>query len=404
MIMKYFIYNKKYLILSILLIIYFRLRSNENVFTKKINITHKKNNGNQTIKYSDYILICERAIRLKLIKIYNNFPFISICIPLYNNEKYIEQAILSILNQSFQDFEIIIVNDFSSDNTEKIIRKIQLEDKRIKIINHNTNLGTYHCRAEGVLNSKGKYILFLDSDDMFLNVNLFEELFNYNLNNNYDIIEFLVYWKNEGENKIYYPKSHSSNHNHKYATKIIYQPELSDIIFYKPRTKIYTFIFCRTLWNKIYKREIQLKAIKYIGENYYKNPNLIMAEDTMMNVVNFFFAKNYTNINIPGYLHIRKKKSISIGYIGKQHRIRQNISFLLFFNFLYRYIKDFKKDINFIYYEIKHFRKRLFEFKTLKINNYLNVLKDLLNNIKNDENSSQKLKLLIKSIYNYIFG
>ena len=129
-----------------------------------------------------------------------------------------------------------------------------------------------------------------------------------------------------------------------------------------------------------------------------------MAEDTMMNVVNFFFAKNYTNINIPGYLHIRKKKSISIGYIGKQHRIRQNISFLLFFNFLYRYIKDFKKDINFIYYEIKHFRKRLFEFKTLKINNYLNVLKDLLNNIKNDENSSQKLKLLIKSIYNYIFG
>ena len=65
--MKYFNYKKKYLILSILLIIYFRLRSNENVFTKKINITHKKNNGNQTIKYSDYILICERAIRLNLL-------------------------------------------------------------------------------------------------------------------------------------------------------------------------------------------------------------------------------------------------------------------------------------------------------------------------------------------------
>ena len=260
-------YNKKYLILLILLIIYLRLRNNKNDFTKKINITQKKYNNKYIEKYLNYILICKRGIRLKLIKINNQYPFISICIPLYNNEKYIEQSILSVLNQSFQDFEIIIVNDFSNDNTEKIIKKIQLEDKRIKIINHNTNLGTYHSRVEAVLNSKGKYILFLDSDDMLLDGNLFKELFNFNKNNNYDIIEFLVYWKNEGENKIYYPKNHRANHNHHYIKKIIYQPELSEIIFYEPRTKSYTDIICRPLWNKICKREIQLKAINYIGEN-----------------------------------------------------------------------------------------------------------------------------------------
>ena len=261
-------YNKKYLILLILLIIYFKLRNNKNDFTKKINNTQKNYNNKYIKKYLNYILICERSIRLKPIKLYNQFPFISICIPLYNSENYIEKAILSVLNQSFQDFEIIIVNDFSNYNTEKIIKKIQLEDERIKIINHNTNYGTYHSRVEAVLNSKGKYILFLDSDDMFLDGNLFKELFIFNKNNNYDIIEFLVYWKNEGENKIYYPKSHRLNHNHNYTKKIIYQPELSEIIFYKPRTKSYTDIICRPLWNKICKREIQLKAINYIGENY----------------------------------------------------------------------------------------------------------------------------------------
>ena len=157
---------------------------------------------NTTNLYSNYILICQKKIRLKLIKLYNQFPFISICIPIYNTEKYIEQAILSVINQSFQDLEIIIVNDFSNDNTEKIIRKIQLEDHRIKIINHNSNLGVYHSRVEGALNSKGKYILFLDPDDMLLNGNLFKELYNFNNNNNFDIIEFLVYHKKEGKNKI----------------------------------------------------------------------------------------------------------------------------------------------------------------------------------------------------------
>jgi hypothetical protein len=152
---------------------------------------------------------------------------------------------------------------------------------------------------------------------MLLEGNLFKELFIFNKNNNYDIIEFLVYWKNEGENKIYYPKNHRANHNHHYIKKIIYQPELSEIIFYEPRTKSYTDIICRPLWNKICKREIQLKAINYIGENYYRNTNLIMAEDTMMNVINFFFANNYTNINIPGYLYVKKKNSMSFGYLKK---------------------------------------------------------------------------------------
>ena len=393
---KKIIIKKKYSILFlflIIIIINFIGRNNKNELKKNI-----------TKSFSKYILICERKIRLKLIKIYHKFPFISICIPIYNTEHFIERAILSVINQSFQDFEIIIVNDFSNDNTEKIIRKIQLEDNRIKIINHSKNLGVYHSRVEAALNSKGKYILFLDPDDMLLNDNLFKELFNYNKENNFDIIEFLVYEKNEGEKKIYYPEYHIFNHNHNYTTKIIYQPELSDIIFYQPRTKNYTSIICRTIWNKIFKREIQLKTIKYIGNDYYNNYNLIVADDTMMNIINFVFAKNYSNINLPGYLYTIKKASMSRGYIGEKHRIKQNISFLLFFNLIYKYIKDYNKDINFLYYEIKLFGERLIEFKKLKIYKYMNNLKKLFNNIMNDHNSSKILKDLINTTYNRIFN
>ena len=71
-------------------------------------------------------------------------------------ENYIEKNLMSIINQSFQDFEIIIVNDASEDNTENIIKKFQATDKRIKLLSHSKKLGTYHSRVDAIHNSKSK--------------------------------------------------------------------------------------------------------------------------------------------------------------------------------------------------------------------------------------------------------
>ena len=68
-------------------------------------------------------------------------------------ENYIEKNLLSIINQSFQDFQIIVINDKSTDETENIIKRLQLEDDRIKIISHFENLGVYRSRMESILNS-----------------------------------------------------------------------------------------------------------------------------------------------------------------------------------------------------------------------------------------------------------
>ena len=76
------------------------------------------------------------------------------------------------------DLEIILVNDFSSDNTLSIIEEIKKEDSRIKIINNKKNMGTLFSRSIGVLSAKGKYIFHLDSDDMYLDEDIFSTITN----------------------------------------------------------------------------------------------------------------------------------------------------------------------------------------------------------------------------------
>ena len=182
-------------------------------------------------------------------------------------EKYIEKALFSILNQSFQDFEIIIVNDNSEDNTDIILKKFSFYDKRIKIINHNINKGVYYSRMESIFNAFGKYILLMDPDDIFINENLFQALYDYNLNYNLDITEFSVVHQKEGRRNFFLSKSHHKNHFHNFSKPIIFQPELSSLLFKIPDTNIYSSTICRNIWNKLIRKEIFLDSYNYIGND-----------------------------------------------------------------------------------------------------------------------------------------
>ena len=243
-------------------------------FNKYNQEYHKRIYLNTKVKvllksFKEYINNCKKSKKYNRLIVKNEFPYISICLSVLNMEKYIRQNILSILNQSFQDFEIIIINDKSNDKTEIKIKEMQLEDDRIKVINHFENLGVYRSRIESILNAKGKNILLMDPDDMYLNENLFQELYNYNIINNLDIIEFTVYQQIDGSRKLFYPDNHFQNHFHGFTKKIIYQPELSEILYYIPNTKEYSHTICRNIWNKMVKLEIFLKMHEYIGNDYY---------------------------------------------------------------------------------------------------------------------------------------
>ena len=90
---------------------------------------------------------------------------VSVIIPVYNGEKYLERTLNSVLAQTFKDFEVICINDLSKDNSLEILKEYEKKDNRIKIINNSQNLGAALTRNVGIDNAKGKYIYFLDADD-----------------------------------------------------------------------------------------------------------------------------------------------------------------------------------------------------------------------------------------------
>ena len=91
----------------------------------------------------------------------------SIIMPAYNSKKYIAEAIESVLKQTYTHWELLIVNDCSTDNTEQIIKSYHQKETRIKLINQKENQGVANARNTGIQNAKGKYIAFLDADDIW---------------------------------------------------------------------------------------------------------------------------------------------------------------------------------------------------------------------------------------------
>ena len=166
------------------------------------------------------------------------------------------------------NFEIILVNDFSSDNTLSIIEELKKEDSRIKIINNKKNMGTLYSRSIGVLSAKGKYIFHLDSDDMYLDEDIFSTITNIANEKNYDIIEFKgiasSYGQNILPNKIreYWFTQHISN-------LVLYQPELGLFPLSSGKRLGSFLIRDSTLCNKCIRTKVYQKTLNKIGKDRY---------------------------------------------------------------------------------------------------------------------------------------
>ncbi|HGA1494581.1 TPA: glycosyltransferase family 2 protein [Streptococcus suis] len=95
-------------------------------------------------------------------------PLVSVIIPVYNASRFIEETIQSVLKQTYQHFEIILVDDVSTDESVSIIRNMMATDKRISLLENDVNSGVALARNRGVAASTGRFICFLDADDLWL--------------------------------------------------------------------------------------------------------------------------------------------------------------------------------------------------------------------------------------------
>jgi len=358
-----------------------------------INLIYKETKLFIKVSYKHFVRDCFylKKYNRKSIKI--EFPYLSICIPAYNMKSYIKKVIISILNQTFQNFEIIIVNDYSNDTTLAEIKKLQLEDNRIKLINHSINLGVYNSRVDAILSSKGKYFILIDPDDILINPNLLKELYNYNLKYNLDIIEYTTICHIEKSNNIKIIKRYY--HFHHFSKTIISQPELNDIYYnWNSTSRILPKVGCKVIWNKIIRRKTLMKSIEYIGKKYYKK-FFVTAEDTIINLISFHFAQNYSNIEFPGYMYNIREKSMTRGDRTIDNEILFCYNHLLYFRKFYAFIKNFNKKRNILFSEMLDLNKRLTKLYFLTKKKKQEIL-ILYHEILNDKYAFSQFKRVVK--------
>jgi len=295
----------------------------------------------------EYIDICIKG------KLYHkeNFeiskkPKISVIIPVYNKENFILRLLRSIQNQSLKDIEIIFSDDNSEDNSVKIIEKYQKEDKRIKLIKHNKNIGTLINRNEGAMSSNGEYLLFIDSDDLLLE-GILNKTYHIAKKNNLDIVQFRAYWGYELDDYFEY-----DDYGFRHKTSIITQPELSKLMYYEYEHENKTFQTEYNLWGKLIKRDIFLKTLKNISE-YYLSQHMSLHEDGLILFILFKVATSYLFLEEFGMFYVRNYNS-SLANLRKDENINKTVrDSFLYLKFMFEYTGNTVYEKNMAVYQFK---------------------------------------------------
>lgn len=212
---------------------------------------------------------------------------ISCIVPVYNVEKYLKKCLDSILNQSFKDFELIIVDDGSTDNSSIICDEYLNIDNRVKVI-HKENGGLSDARNRGIEEAIGDYLIFIDSDD-YVDSSMFEVLYNLNQKNNTEISacdKAFVYEKSDhieygiNSNKVY-----------------ILDPDAAFSVivdFYRN--------LGMEMWNKLYSR-------KLFDNVRFPKGKLFEDQDTQYKLI--FSANKISYIEKSLYFYLRRENSIT---------------------------------------------------------------------------------------------
>lgn len=154
---------------------------------------------------------------------------VSIVVPVYNVELYLEECLNSLINQTFKDIEIICVNDGSTDNSLNILNKYEKLDERIKVVSQE-NKGLSASRNHGVTISNGDYVYFMDSDD-YLELTAIEELYDLSEKNNTDFIIFKMINFNDGSNEKFTSNYYEMSFLNEYSNKIFNYADLGEDTF-----------------------------------------------------------------------------------------------------------------------------------------------------------------------------
>ena len=205
-------------------------------------------------------------------------PKVSVIVPIYNVEKYLEKCINSLLSQTLEDIQIILVNDGSKDNSGNIAREYEKNNKDRVIYVEKENGGLSDARNYGLKYATGDFIAFLDSDD-YIEKNAYEEMYNKAIEENADYVECDFIW--EFPNKIRVDKQYP----------------------YKNKKEMLSFVRV-VAWNKLIKRQL-------ITDNNLEFPKGLRYEDIEFTYKLIPFVNKFAYVDKPFIHYVQREGSIA---------------------------------------------------------------------------------------------
>ena len=288
-------------------------------------------------------------------------PEISIIIPIYNREKHLEKCIRSVIEQDFENIEIICVNDGSEDKSLEILESLQKEDERIVIVNKK-NGGSSSARNAALKIARGKYCLNIDSDD-WIEQGYFKAIYERAEKDNLDITISDIKIDYLNKNKTEYRKDLNIDEN----------DVISNITYLK---KFYTQNFLGYTVNKLIKREL------YFKNKIIYNKDIFLLEDVEMIGKIGYFSKKIGKMNRAFYHYIIGENNGSFNKISFKHLLDTNSCFRNLEKFYIKnnelYIKNLvsrKKNLRLIGMLLGNKFDSFKEYDSF-INNYLKDIKD----------------------------
>jgi len=301
---------------------------------------------------------------------------ISVIIPIYNGGKYLNYSLRSVQNQKMKDIEIIIVDDNSNDDSLEIIQNYMKSDKRIKLIKNKENRKILFCKSLGALNSKGKFIIELDQDDMFVGDDCFDIILKQSEKYELDLLRFGVQSGNDS-----FEISKINNYRKK-INFIQKQPKLKSSVFKKN--------IC-LLWGNLIKSDLY-KIVIYNLWPIIINYQIIFQEDFLITFFILIYAQKFGKIKGNFLFHLINIKSASNDYRNNSEYYLSVIFVgIIFFDY---YIDFFSQDIHILINYINFLKKDFKEIKEMFPSLFNHFFGKILsnNNLKNKD----KKKLLKK--------
>lgn len=237
----------------------------------------------------------------------NSIPFFSIVMPAYQVEQYIGKAIQSVQNQTFPDWELIVVDDCTRDQSAKIAEGLAKNDIRIKVLHHEVNRGLSAARNTGIKEAVGKYIWFMDSDD-YVNSNLLKVVYESVQKNPAQLILFGLYEE-------YFDSSGKFSYRHEIKPKKEYFSDKNSLrkeIIYLEQATLYGYA-----WNKCYD-------LKYLRSLNLKYENIKLIEDILFNV-NYCMDIESMNLIPQAMYHYQKRidDSLTNKYVSDYYELHK---------------------------------------------------------------------------------